>query len=172
MHKNRKKSKTTMEKPHKHHHLCLWLFSPNGNTSSSSSRSSNRELGMETIFHSYTNILSFLRRCIMAHLLCPASHTKSKRWLRPPLVNQDLLQAYLKLKKTYKILAKSGICFYLVAYQNYSKGRFTPWTMKSDHGRWPFSMVQCLNFFIYKVVGPLSRWKPNVDQEERPCFKK
>jgi hypothetical protein len=22
-----------------------------------------------------------------------------------------------------------------------SKGWFTPWTMKSDHGRWPFSMV-------------------------------
>jgi hypothetical protein len=22
------------------------------------------------------------------------------------------------------------------------KGRFTPWIMKSDHGRWPFSMVR------------------------------
>ena len=45
----------------------------------------------------------------------------------------------------------------------YYEGRFTSWTMKLDHGRWPFSVVP---FFIkksnYKAFGPL---KPSVDQE-------
>ena len=48
------------------------------------------------------------------------------------------------------------------------KGRCTPWTMKSDHGRWhfvmvqldgPTSMVQYLDTSIYKVFGPLNRCK-------------
>jgi hypothetical protein len=49
--------------------------------------------------------------------------------------------------------------------------------MTSDHGRWPFSLVQllCSNFFkipIYKAFGPLTKCNPNVDQEEWPCTKK
>ena len=60
------------------------------------------------------------------------------------------------------------------------KGQFTPWTMKLDHGRWPFSMVrldgptsmvQFLKKSIYKAFGPLTRCKPNVDQEEWPFTK-
>ena len=37
----------------------------------------------------------------------------------------------------------------LVVQSTLSKGRFTLWTMKSDHGRWPFSMV--------RVHGPTSK---------------
>ena len=47
----------------------------------------------------------------------------------------------LKFVYIYKILVKNGICFYSVLYQNYNKGRFAPWTMKSNHGRCPFFMV-------------------------------
>jgi hypothetical protein len=59
-------------------------------------------------------------------------------------------------------------------------GRFTPWTMKSYHGRWPFSMVRLhgptsmirlLDKSIYKALGLLTRCKLNVDQEEWPCTK-
>ena len=34
--------------------------------------------------------------------------------------------------------------WYLCFYWEYcsAKGRLTPWTMKSDHGKWPFSMVR------------------------------
>jgi len=56
-----------------------------------------------------------------------------------------------------------------------SKGRFTRRTMKSDYGKWPLSMVQ-LHGPIYMVklhkkksfesLGPLTRCKLNVDQEE------
>ena len=52
------------------------------------------------------------------------------------------------------------------------KGRFTPWTMKSDHGRWPFPWSDFLKNHIYKAFGPLTRCKPNVDQEGWPCTKK
>ena len=60
-------------------------------------------------------------------------------------------------------------------------GRFTPWTMKSDHGRWPYSMVwlhgptsrvHFLKKSICKVFGPFTRCKRNVHQEEWPCTKK
>ena len=39
------------------------------------------------------------------------------------------------------------------------EGPFTPWTMKSDHGRWPFSMVQLpwfdfLKNQLTKSLGP------------------
>ena len=53
------------------------------------------------------------------------------------------------------------------------EGRFTPWTVKSDHGRWPFPMVRFdgptsmgrfLKKTIYKAFGSLTRCKPNVDQ--------
>ena len=61
-----------------------------------------------------------------------------------------------------------------------TKGRFTRWTMKSNHGRWPFCMVQLdgptsmvwfLKKLIYKAFGPFTRYKSNVDQEEWPCTK-
>ena len=55
---------------------------------------------------------------------------------------------------------------------HYTKARFTPWTMKSDHGRWPFSMVQLLEKSIYKAFGPLTRCTSNVDQEEWSCIRK
>ena len=45
-------------------------------------------------------------------------------------------------------------------------------TMKSDHGRWPSSMVRLLKKSIYKVFWPLTRCTPNVDQKEWPCTKK
>ena len=44
-------------------------------------------------------------------------------------------------------------------------GRFTLWTVKSDHGRGLFSMVWVLK----SLVGPVTRCKPNADQEEWPC---
>lgn len=65
-----------------------------------------------------------------------------------------------------------------------NKGRFTPCTMESDHGRWPSCMVwrdgpnSMVRFLIkkkrsiYNAFGPLSRCKPNVDQQEWPCTKK
>jgi hypothetical protein len=34
------------------------------------------------------------------------------------------------------------------------KGWFTPWTMKSDHGRWSIFMVQFLRKLAYKAFGP------------------
>jgi hypothetical protein len=46
-----------------------------------------------------------------------------------------------------------------------TKGWFTSWTMKSDHGRWhvpmvrlhdPTSMVRCLKKSIYNAFGPLT----------------
>ena len=55
------------------------------------------------------------------------------------------------------------------------KGRFTPWNVKSDHGRWlfsmirldsPTSMVRFLKESIYKAFGPFTRCTLNVDQEE------
>jgi hypothetical protein len=62
------------------------------------------------------------------------------------------------------------------------KGQFTPWTMKWEHGRWPFSMVRLdgppsmvwflWNKSIYKAFGPLTRHKLNVDQEEWPCTRR
>ena len=36
----------------------------------------------------------------------------------------------------------------------------------------PTSMVWFLEKWIYKAFGPLTRCKPNVDQEEWPCIKK
>ena len=73
--------------------------------------------------------------------------------------------------------------FRLLIIKNFllTKGRFTPWTMKSDHGRWPFPMVRCdastsmvrfLKNSIYKVFGPFTRCKSNVEQEEWPCTNK
>ena len=57
-----------------------------------------------------------------------------------------------------------------------TKAWFTPWTMKSDHGGWhfhgPTSTVRFLEKTIYKAFGPLTRCKPNVDQEEWPRTKK
>ena len=61
------------------------------------------------------------------------------------------------------------------------KGQFTMWTMKSDHRRWHFPMVQLpwsdflkkkTSTTIYKAFGPLTRRKLNVDQEEWPRIKK
>ena len=52
------------------------------------------------------------------------------------------------------------------------KGRFTPWTMKSHHGRWSFFMVwldgpTSMGWLkkksIHKVFGSLTRCKLNVD---------
>jgi len=62
-----------------------------------------------------------------------------------------------------------------------TQGRFTLWTMKSDHGRWPLSMVwvhrptsivRLHKKNSFESLGPLTRCKPNVDQEEWPCTKK
>ena len=70
---------------------------------------------------------------------------------------------------------------YLCYFTWITQGRLTPWTMKSDHGRWPFSMVRhhgptfmgrFLKKSIYKVFGSFTSCKPNVDQEEWPCTKK
>ena len=61
------------------------------------------------------------------------------------------------------------------------EGQFTPWTTKSDHGRWrvsmvwfdgPTSMVRFLEIPIYKAFGPLTMCKQNVGQEEWPCTRK
>ena len=82
-------------------------------------------------------------------------------------------------------LAYTTVIFYLVpqiltGLLN-TKGQFTPWTMKSDHERWPFPMVRLhgptimvwfLKKSIYKVFGPFIRCKPNVDHGEWPCTKK
>ena len=66
-------------------------------------------------------------------------------------------------------------------YHLHTKGWFTPWTIKLDHGRWPFSMVwfdglTSMVWFLtkinYKAFGPLTWCKPHVDQEEWPCIKK
>ena len=53
------------------------------------------------------------------------------------------------------------------------EGPFTPWwLMKPGHGRWPFSMVRFLKkTWCTKPLGPFTRCKPNVDQEEWPCTK-
>ena len=68
----------------------------------------------------------------------------------------------------------------LEEYDGNLMGWFTPWTMKSDHGRWPFPMarlhgptfmVRFLGKSIYKAFGPLTRCKPNVNQEEWSCTK-
>ena len=34
-------------------------------------------------------------------------------------------------------------------YMRLSNGRFTPWTMESDHGRWPFPMVWLSRSYFY-----------------------
>ena len=56
-----------------------------------------------------------------------------------------------------------------------TKGRFTLWTMKSDHGRGsisivrvhgPISMVRLLKKKFFESLGPLTRCKLNVHQEE------
>ena len=51
---------------------------------------------------------------------------------------------------------------------------FTLCTMKLDHGRWPgpTSMVRFLKKSIQKAVGPPTRCKLNVDQEEWSCTRK
>jgi hypothetical protein len=45
------------------------------------------------------------------------------------------------------------------------KGGFTPWTMKSDHGRWPFSMVRLdgPTFMVgfHKKINLQSLWAPH-----------
>ena len=59
------------------------------------------------------------------------------------------------------------------------KAGFTPWTMKSDHGRWPFSMVQLMvqhpwfNFLENQIqsLWTLTRCKLNVDRKDWPCTK-
>ena len=59
------------------------------------------------------------------------------------------------------------------------KARYTPWTMKSDHGSWPFSMVQLMvqhpwfNFLENQIqsLWTLTRCKLNVDRKEWPCTK-
>ena len=79
--------------------------------------------------------------------------------------------------------ANGKVGFFCEASEECVKGRFTPWTMKVDHGRWPFSMVWLdgptpgLSFFkkknsIYKVFGSLTKCTRNVDQGEWPCTKK
>ena len=64
---------------------------------------------------------------------------------------------------------------------NKIKDHFTPRMMKSDHGRWPLfmvsfhgstSMVWFFKKLIYKVFGPFTRCKLNVDWEEWPCTQK
>ena len=37
---------------------------------------------------------------------------------------------------------------------NHYEGRFTPWTMKSDHARWPYFMVRYLKDQYTKSLGP------------------
>ena len=63
---------------------------------------------------------------------------------------------------------------YILASKSFSKpprfkGWFTPWTMKSDHGRWPFStsMVRLLKKSIYIAFGFLTRCKLNVDHASK-----
>ena len=41
-----------------------------------------------------------------------------------------------------------------------------------DHEVGPWKMVQLLEKSIYKAFGPLTRCKPNVDQEEWSCIRK
>ena len=62
-----------------------------------------------------------------------------------------------------------------------SKGRFTPWNMKSDHGKrsafvdWlhgPTSMLRFFTKLIYKASRLFTRCKSNVDQEEWQGTKK
>ena len=45
-----------------------------------------------------------------------------------------------------------------------------PWKMSFFHG--PTWWSNFLKNKIYKVFGPLTRWKPNVDQEEWSCHPK
>ena len=46
------------------------------------------------------------------------------------------------------------------------------WTMEDGLFHGPTSMVWFLKKLVYKAFGPLTRCKPNVDQEEWPCTKK
>ena len=49
-----------------------------------------------------------------------------------------------------------------------------PWKMAFFLGpiSWSTFIVRFLEKPTYKAFGPLTRWKPNVDQEEWPCIKK
>ena len=117
------------------------------------------------------NVLNFLLLQCMSckgHLGCGSPGHMSNPWI------------WSHVSCTQPIIWVMSNAWNWATHSCVSKGQFTPWTMKSDHGRWPFSMVRLggpismvrfLKKSIYKAFGSLTRCKPNVDQEVWPCTK-
>ena len=71
--------------------------------------------------------------------------------MMPNIYNETYHVMPIRLMMDWKIL--SGILIYLSKFGHLdSKCRFTPWTMKSHHGRWPFPWSN----WMVQPHGPIS----------------
>ena len=95
-------------------------------------------------------------------------HQQKLDWrIIPSLIYLKLLEVYVCLFFKW-IPRSSNLCWLLslewlvnleLIVQSllnicFIEGQFTPWTMKLDHGRWPFPMVWLKTNSIYKAFGP------------------
>ena len=95
----------------------------------------------------------------LPHELC-FSYNNSHHWIWPHRLTSMATLQHSKYDGTQQ---QTKIALQI---KHMSKGWFTPWTEKLDHGRWPFPWSSFFKETIYKAFGPLTRCKPNVNHEE------